>query len=164
MKTVNYLSQYALCGFIVLLLTLSTLAASSCSSDDGNTTKPIIKLNAPAEGAILLIGDEHGIHLDMDLESVEALASYKVNIHPNFDGHGHTRQEESNTVDFDFTKVWNDIAGQKNAHVHHHLIVIPENATPGNYHLMIYCTDASANESYITRNIVLSHDGESGKH
>lgn len=27
---------------------------------------------------------------------------------------------------------------------------------PGNYHLMVYCTDAAGNETHIARNIVLS--------
>lgn len=33
---------------------------------------------------------------------------------------------------------------------------IPADATPRNYHLMVYCTDVAGNESYIARNIVLS--------
>ena len=48
---------------------------------------------------------------------------------------------------------------QKNARIHHHEIVIPENATPGRYHFMVFCTDAAGNESYVVRNIVLSNEG-----
>ena len=29
---------------------------------------------------------------------------------------------------------------------------------------MVYCTDAAGNESYVARNIVLSHDGEDDDH
>ena len=156
-KIINRISVF-IC-FLALGLTIS-----ACSSDDdGDTTKPVIKLNAPTEGAHLLIGDEHGIHLDMDLEDNGLLSSYKINIHPNFDGHGHSRSEQTKTVDFEFTKIW-DVSGSKNKHIHHHEIKIPSDATPGNYHLMVFCTDNSGNESFVARNIVLSHDGESGQH
>jgi len=42
--------------------------------------------------------------------------------------------------------------------------VIPVNATPGDYHLMVYCTDAAGNEAYIARNIVLSTTAEEDDH
>jgi uncharacterized membrane protein len=89
-----------------------------------------------------------------------------VNFHPNFDGHGHTETragETAETVDFEYDKSWN-ISG-KNADVHHHEIKIPENATPGDYHLMVYCTDAAGNESHISVNVELSHEaGEEHEH
>lgn len=50
-------------------------------------------------------------------------------------------------------------AGAKNASIHHHEILIPANATPGNYHLMVYCTDAAGNEAHLARNVVLSTEG-----
>ena len=84
--------------------------------------------------------------------------SYKVEIHNNFDNHGHGTKSTDNEVPFSFSHSW-DLSGNKNAYIHHHDIVIPDNATPGNYHLMVYCTDAAGNESYIARNIVLSHEG-----
>ena len=52
----------------------------------------------------------------------------------------------------------------KTAHIHHHDIVIPANATPGDYHLMVYCTDAAGNQTYIARNIVLSTTAEEDDH
>lgn len=155
MKTRNY-------TFAIIALSILSLTNIACSDDDGDTTKPVITLNAPAEGANLLIGDEHGIHLDMDLEDNEMLGSYKINIHPNFNGHTHTRNESAGTVDFEFTRVW-DVSGVKNTHVHQHDIKIPANATPGHYHLMVFCTDASGNQSSVAVNIELSDSGESGE-
>ena len=67
------------------------------------------------------------------------------------------------TVDFSFNRSY-DISGKKTAHIHHHDIVIPANATPGDYHLMVYCTDAAGNETYIARNIVLSTTAEGDDH
>lgn len=147
---------------IVCIMAISSLLFTSCSSDDdGDTVKPVINLIAPTEGATLKIGDEHGVHFDMELSDNVELKSYKVNIHSNFDGHTHSKAS-SETVDFSFNKSW-EVNG-KNAKIHHHEIVITANATPGDYHLMVYCTDAAGNESYVARNILLSHDGEKHEH
>lgn len=150
----------------ILLIVLSIIAISfgftSCSDDDGDTTKPIITLHAPEEGAKLKV-DSH-IHFDMYLEDNEELRSYKVEIHNNFDGHGHTKAESTGeTVDFSFNRSW-DVSGLKNKNIHHHEIEIPANATHGAYHFMVYCTDAAGNESYVARNIVISDTGDDGQH
>lgn len=147
----------------IISLVITPVVLTSCSDDDGDTTPPVINLIEPEEGAVLKIGSD--VHFDMELSDDEMLYSYKVEIHNNFDGHEHTKslKAEEETVAFSFNKSW-DVSGQKNAKIHHHEIVIPENATPGNYHLMIYCTDAAKNESYIAKNIVLSHNGEDHDH
>jgi hypothetical protein len=147
---------------IICLIAISSVFFYSCDNgNDGDTVKPIINLLEPAEGSILKIGDEHGVHFEMELSDDVMLKSYKVDIHSNFDGHAHSKSTEG-TVDFTFSKSWD--VSNKNALIHHHEIIIPENATPGNYHLMVFCTDAAGNESYIARNIVLSHDGEEHSH
>ncbi|NDV81787.1 DUF4625 domain-containing protein [Bacteroides sp. 51] len=145
--------------FVLSLITILSVF-TACSDDDGDTTPPVIQLNKPAESAKLLIGST--ICLDMELSDDEMLSSYKVEIHNNFDGHEHTRAEDG-TTPFQFQKSWS-VADQKNAKIHQHEIEIPEGATPGNYHLMVYCTDLAGNESYVARNIVLSHDGEGHEH
>ena len=137
------------------------LSFSACEDESGDNIPPVILLIEPEEGAELHIGSD--IHFDMELSDNEMLSSYKVEIHNNFNNHGHEKSslkaDEEETVDFSFQKSW-DVSGQKNAAIHHHEIVIPENATPGNYHLMVYCTDSAGNESHIARNIVLSREGE----
>jgi len=151
-----------------ILLTISSLLMISlgfisCTDDDGDTTKPVITLNAPEEGATLKVGSN--IHFDMDLEDNEELRSYKVEIHNNFDNHGHGTKAENTgeTVPFSFNRSW-DVSGIKNTHAHHHDIIIPADATHGAYHFMVYCTDAAGNESYVVRNIVLSDEGHDGHH
>jgi len=146
--------------FIICTIATMTIALNGCK-EDSDTEKPVIILEEPAEGDILQIGGEHGVHFDAEFSDNEALASYKVNIHPNFDGHTHTRsavvrQSAAETVDFVFEKTW-PLSGRNQA-IHHHEIEIPENATPGNYHLMVYCTDAAGNETHIAINVVLSRD------
>lgn len=169
MKTKFYLP-------IICLLAISSFVFISCDKDeDSDTTKPVILLNEPEEGQALQIGNLKGMHFDMDLSDDVMLRSYKIEIHNNFDNHPHSRgnavaKDGSNgaadaeeTVDFTFNKSY-DVSGQKNAHIHHHDIKIPANATPGAYHLMVYCTDAAGNESHIARNIVLSNDVEDEDH
>ncbi len=151
--------------FTFAILAAIALSTTSCSNDNtGDTTPPVIKLIAPTENGLLEIGDEHGVHFDMQLTDNVGLANYKVEIHNNFDGHTHSRAEESQkTVDFTFNKVWK-LEGQKNTSIHHHEIVIPKNATPGKYHMMVYCTDLAGNETHVARNIVLTLDEVAHEH
>jgi hypothetical protein len=141
------------------------VASNSCSEDEekGDTTKPVINLVEPKEGDVLHIGGD--VHFDLELSDDVMLDSYKVDIHHNFDGHTHAvTKGESDTKAFEFEKTWS-ISGKRNVDIHHHEIVIPEDATPGDYHLMVYCTDAAGNEEHIAVNIKLSHEeGEDHDH
>lgn len=146
---------------IYSLLAIS-LGFTSCSDDASDTVKPTIELISPEEEATLAVGSE--IHLEMILEDNEMLSSYKIDIH-DAAGHTHASKAENTgeTVTFTYSKSW-DISGSKNTHVHHHEILIPENAKHGAYHFMVYCTDTSGNESFIVRNITLDEEGEDGHH
>ena len=96
MKTAFYLS-------IVSILAVSALFVS-CSDDekDGDTTKPVINLIEPEEGAMLKPGST--IHFEMDLSDDVMLGSYKVEIHNNFDGHDHTKAAAGN-----YRRIFHDI-------------------------------------------------------
>lgn len=146
--------------FLSISITTATLLFISCNNgDDGDTTPPVINLIEPAEGDTLKIGNTNGVHLEMELSDNEMLSSYKVDIHNDFDGHTHSKSLKADeTTVFSFQKSW-DVSGKRNTTIHHHEIVIPANATPGNYHLMVYCTDAAGNETYVARDIVLSYEG-----
>ncbi|MDR1592726.1 MAG: DUF4625 domain-containing protein [Prevotellaceae bacterium] len=144
---------------IVCLLALTALLLS-CNGNNADTTKPVILLEEPCEGDSILIGDPDGMHLEMDLSDDVMLREYLVEIHNNFDQHGHdapaVQLAAEDEQPFAFRKSW-DLTGNRTKHVHHHEILIPENAQEGDYHIMIYCTDAAGNESYVARSIVLSH-------
>lgn len=152
---------------IISLFVMTSSLFTACSHNDdplADTTKPVIALESPAEGEVLAIGGEHGVHFEMDLSDDVMLKSYKIEIHNNFDHHSHGTRVAEATVAFTFHKSY-DVSGQKTVHVHHHDIQIPANATPGEYHLMVYCTDAAGNESHLARNIVLSKEkGTDGHH
>jgi len=76
-------------SIVICFLSIYSFLFTSC--DEGDTTKPVIELIEPEEGAELLIGSENGVHFEMDLSDNEQLASYKVEIHNNFgeNYHGH---------------------------------------------------------------------------
>lgn len=132
---------------------------AACSSSDGDNQAPAIKLIAPAEGAKLQIGKD--VHFDMEVADNEKVASYKVDIHNNFDNHQHSRANKEEKP-FSFNKSWP--VNKKQAKIHHHEIVIPEGVKAGNYHLMVFVTDEAGNESHVTRNIVLVTEGGEDHH
>lgn len=135
-------------------LLLSASIFTACDKDDSDVTPPVIKLAEPENGDSLLIGDAHGVHLEMDLSDNVMLKSYKIDVHNNFDNHSHTKAGDG-TKAYSFSKEY-DLTGKREAHIHHHDIKIPEDATPGRYHLVIYCTDAAGNEAHVAHDIVLS--------
>ncbi len=164
---------------IFVLSILSVVGFSSCTTgDDGiDTEKPVVILNAPAEGARLEAGKD--IHFDMELSDNEALGSYKVDIHGNFDGHEHGGENHTHSIvvlhddhdhdhdqenelrtPFKYQHVWDDIFGQRNAHVHHHEIVIPADAKRGSYHFMVQVLDKAGNQSMVFRSIEIVGPGE----
>lgn len=144
--------------FLALLLASLTLSIASCKKHENkDTEKPTITIAEPEEGEYVLVGKS--MHLEMDLSDNEALASYKINVHNASDGHSHgaTRQGGSGSKPFFYEKVHEEIAGQRNAHVHTHEVVIPADAKLGKYHLMVYCTDKAGNETYRAIGIELTN-------
>jgi hypothetical protein len=148
--------------FIIPAIALATVC-TSC--DKADNQKPVINLIEPEEGDALQIGAD--VHFEMEITDNEELRSYKVEIHHNFDNHTHAETkataDDSDPVPFAFNKSW-DVSGLKNKLEHHHEIVIPANAAEGAYHFMVYCTDAAGNESYVARNIQLSHEAADHDH
>jgi len=139
---------------ICLMASLSLVSCNSCNNKDKDKTPPVINLNAPEEGAVLSIGSD--VHFDVELSDNEMLASYEVKIRSNFNKDKSTKSSTSKgdkTTKFSFQKSWD--LSESEVYIHHHEIIISENATPGNYSFTIYCVDAAGNKSHITRNIEL---------
>jgi len=143
--------------FFIISTVIALIAFSDCR-EYSDTEKPVINLAEPADNEILKIGEADGLHFECEFSDNEELSSYKVSIHPNFDGHTHAsspplKSSPHETVDFEFEKSWT-LSG-RNQSVHHHEIKIPENATAGDYHLIVYCTDAAGNETHIAVDVEL---------
>ncbi len=145
---------------LLVIFSCLTFAVSCDKDDDADTTKPVIELDEPEDGDELVIGE--GVHFECDFSDNVMLGSYMVEIHNNFDHHSHSKATDG-TVPFFFKKEWS-LNGLKNSHVHHHEIVIPENTTPGDYHLVVYCTDAAGNQSLVAREIEIVIEGEGHEH
>lgn len=138
---------------------------TACSDDkDVDTEKPVIEIDEPEDGDELLIGSS--IHFECDFSDNVMLGSYMVEIHNNFDNHAHKVAPAYTTENVEplYLKKSFDLSGMRNAHIHHHDIFIPENTTPGKYHFMVYCTDASGNQSVVAREIILSNDAPEHDH
>lgn len=148
---------------VFVFVFVSTFVLSSCNNDDDiDTTAPTIELDEPEDGDELLIGKS--IHFECDFKDNVMLGSYMIEIHNNFDGHSHKAPSRAAGEEPFFIKKSYDLSGLRNSHVHHHDILIPETAQEGNYHLVVYCTDAAGNQSLVAREIILSHDAEEHHH
>lgn len=162
---------------LLLPFLLLSLIVFSCDDDDSDTTKPQIANLEPEENEMFEIGVP--IHFEADISDNEGLRSYKIDIHNNFDNHGHGQKLAANDNDstaYSFTKVWMYdkeggflLEGMKNAHLHHHEIIIPtqqngKHIKPGRYHFVLYVVDMAGNETMQARNIVLTYDEVSNSH
>lgn len=143
------------------LIALFLFCMTACEQAD--TVPPTIVVASLEEDAAIKAGEE--LCVQVTFTDNKALSAYKINIHPNFNGHSHApmRQEnparaaseESKTVDFEITLTsasQNDPLTGTNC-FRDIDIDIPDNATPGNYHLLIYCTDAAGNEMYVAQDL-----------
>lgn len=166
--------------FLVSIVLLSTFVMISCEKNKKDTEKPTIKLIEPENGDALKPSDK-GIHFEVEFTDNEALGSYKVNIHPAFDGHTHEQAAPQFAAgdSIAFEKTWlesefiaageQSIEGKRNVTIHHHKIVIPTtvNGKPlkeGNYHFMVTCSDKARNETFVACNIKISYSAKEHDH
>lgn len=89
---------------------------------------------------VISIDSEDSLHLDLALSDNEGLSQFKIDIHQNFDCHGH----RAKTLDWQFLEIY-DIEGKE--FQQDIKIDLPNNPTAGNYHLSILAIDMSGNES-----------------
>jgi len=166
--------------YSILLLLAAVTAFSGCESDDIDTRKPQIVLSEPAEEEAYAPGS--AIHFVVTLSDNVALASYKVNINGAFDGHTHSAVQPSLTRATDaephpFERTWMEsefislgeepITGKQQVTINHMLMLIPDSiegrpVKEGYYHLTVYCADSSGQESFIAREVEITH--EAGEH
>ncbi|MBN1989963.1 MAG: DUF4625 domain-containing protein [Bacteroidales bacterium] len=146
--------------FAILTVALFATALFSACEKDGDTQKPTITIIEPTSGTALIAGDE--IHFEADFSDNQELKSYKIDIHSAEDGHTHTKSiAAEDHASWALQKSWSFEAGQKNAHIHHHEIVIPTTIDgvaieTGRYHLLVYCTDKDGNESWKAVSITIA--------
>lgn len=141
------------------LIALFLFCMTACEQAD--TIPPTIVVASPEEDATIEAGEK--LCVKVTFTDNKALSAYKINIHPNFNGHSHAPMRSlasstlatEQTVDFEVTLTsasQNDPLTGTNC-FRDIDIDIPDNATPGNYHLLIYCTDAAGNEMYVAQDL-----------
>lgn len=140
-----FFSKLLLLSFLSLLI--------SCDNDDDtivDTTPPTIKdysINDKTENVVVAPGTE--MHFDAVFEDNMELREFKLDIHDNFEAHNHGRLK---SAPWEFEQRY-DLSG-KSETVHKDMIV-PEDATSGNYHLTVRFLDAAGNEGEV---LTLSFD------
>lgn len=165
MKKISLLS---LITSFAIIFTLQSCGGgnSGGGTPTADTTKPVIASDfSPAEGAEFTIGSS-SIVIAANVSDNEALKSYTIDIHNNFDDHaGHTKAFEvsSNTRSIEYTP----FAATKSGTISGKADTINEtieiklyaddgkNYQTGKYHLVLTVRDAAGNETVTYRNIVL---------
>lgn len=152
-----------------LKLFLPVLAAAisftSCSDDDTDTQKPTIVIQEPHAEEEVAPGGE--LHIEAIFTDNVELASYKIEIHEDFDDHTHAVYKNSHDVNpWSYDKTFEIPAGLTTFEAVEHLDIPTEiNGEPiseGTYHLGIYVTDAAGNEQqeFLEFHIEDDHGGE----
>lgn len=150
---------------IFYLFTITAaLGLTSCSDDDSSdgldNQAPVVTIHEPTTDEAVAVGGE--VHLDVELIDDIELASYKIEVHNDFDGHDHDRPfGVEQTIPWSLNQTQELDPGQTNYTIHQHLEV-PGNAAEGAYHLGIIALDQAGNqtEAYVTIIVGEDHSGE----
>ena len=150
---------------IFYLFTITAaLGLTSCSDDDSSdgldNQAPVVTIHEPTTDEAVAVGGE--VHLDVELEDDVELASYKIEVHNDFDGHDHDRPfGVEQTIPWSLSQTQELEPGQTTYNIHEHLEV-PANAAEGAYHLGIIALDQAGNqtEAYVEIIVGEDHSGE----
>lgn len=131
-----------------LLFVLAILAGCDESSETIDTSAPTIELEDPVYGESFAAGGP--VHFEASFTDDIELGVYKIDIHNNFDGHGHGRiaksTEDPGLLKWSFSQSFDFDPGLKNSDVHlHDELEIPLNTMAGPYHFIVSAVDASGN-------------------
>ncbi|TVR86902.1 MAG: DUF4625 domain-containing protein [Saprospirales bacterium] len=138
---------------LLLLLSFIILALSSCDSDDVDDTPPVIEFRSiiPEPGPMEVCGefDPNTIKImggeiltvDALITDDIALSQLKIDIHPNFDCHGHRTMSTEDWLLLDLV----DLEGSEVEEVFE--FEVPEMVTAGFYHMQLRVVDQAGNSS-----------------
>ena len=131
---------------IMTFLAISFLSA--CDNDDVDTTKPHVEIISPENQTHYHAGDE--FRLKALITDNEALASWKVSVHYNADGHTHKSASILAEEEVEWQQDWsaNMEAGLASFELVQ-TITVPANAKHGQYHLGVFALDKSGNEQVV---------------
>jgi len=143
----------------------SILTTISCGPQMIDITPPLMEIleftPEPIESSIcgatetevFVLEGAETLSFDAIFRDNESLSQYKIDIHNNFDCHGHgggsapsiaVPNVENQTVDWSILDI-QDISGMSSPVLR--TLTVPENVTAGNYHFHIQAIDESGNDS-----------------
>jgi hypothetical protein len=126
----------------LLSLSLIALMLFACSND---TLPPQVTISSPQEEVRLATGAP--LNIAVSYADNDILRQYKLDIHPNFDGHNHGKPAGLN-VGWDTIIVGNLFGATQNIQQN---LMVPQNIRTGEYHLTAFALDVSGNEGRFTR-------------
>jgi hypothetical protein len=141
--------------FLLSLLVVSFITA--CSDDDGDTKKPQIEITEPADHAHFHPGETFVLKAEIS-DNVE-LASWKVDIHYDSDGHAHKSAIHEEEEEVEWNKHFSGVIEPGLKYFELELeIQFPANAKHGDYHIGVYATDKAGNEQIAYLEIEVEDD------
>jgi len=127
-----------------ILQTIGLMAIAVISSCTSN--KSDIILEAPEDGAMFFTG--YDVHFVAEIMDELGVKSYSIKI---ADKRGKTDRREG-AMPFRYNRTW-ELHNEKEVHLHHHEIIIPGRAAPGDYRFTISCINGAGNKSKVSQNI-----------
>ncbi len=153
---------------VQLIIPLLLIFAFGCDKPNIDISPPVMEVvsyapqpveeeicGTPQPIVFLLQGGE-ALTFDVIFKDDVSLSQYKVDIHNNFDCHGHgggsaptvsTPSVSNQTTDWTVLDI-QDISGESSPVIQ--TLQVPENVTAGNYHFLIQVIDAAGNDSPFT--------------
>ncbi|MDQ3191504.1 MAG: DUF4625 domain-containing protein [Bacteroidota bacterium] len=119
------------------ILALNFFIISSCKKTDD--IKPEIIVESPINKQTFRAGEE--IIFKAIFKDNDELAQYKIDIHNNFDGHSHVVLA---------SEAWEEVIIEELSGVEQKVerkLIIPADATIGDYDFIVKCIDVSGNEA-----------------
>ncbi|ASB49827.1 DUF4625 domain-containing protein [Alkalitalea saponilacus] len=150
--------------YILPVLFAFTIFIACSDDDDVDTTPPVIEIVSPDDHAHFHPGET--IHLHAIITDDTELATWKIDIHYNSDGHTHSQIITLKHGDHDHHH------GEKEWHLHkdgliegnvkvYELeldLIVPEDAKHGEYHLGVFAVDKAGNQSQVFIEIEVEDD------
>ena len=145
-----------------ITITLSTgLFFASCEKDkEEDNQKPVISDLEVGHNDTIHAGE--GIHLDFLASDNDLLDYYRIVIHAEDE---HELKSAAEHIHWEFDSIFTEISGKKEWQVHHHDILIPENAELGEYHFHLMVFDQAGNLAETEKEVIVAEDdGEDHEH
>ncbi len=142
-KTIQFLAIAFIAGLIFI----------SCEEDNDDNQKPVISNLEVGHNDTIHVGE--GIHLDFEVSDNEHLDYYKITIH-----HEEDHKKFFSETEWEFDSTFTEISGLKNYTVHHHDILVPENAELGEYHFHLSVADEAGNLAEVEKELVMAAEDD----